>query len=159
LTLFELGTLVLIAVVVGLVFRSLVAPLVVLAVVGLGLTFYVPFVAAVLLLALGADSYVFAAAGSGWRPPACLCAKHRPRPADSNRAISTAGIILASTFAMVAIIPLGAFRQLAFIMAVGLLLDTFLVRPVLTPAVLTLLGPAASWPSHRIRTAARDEPT
>ena len=37
-------------------------------------------------------------------------------------------------------------------MAVGLLIDTFLIRPVLTPAVLTLLGPAASWPSRRIRT-------
>jgi RND superfamily putative drug exporter len=72
----------------------------------------------------------------------------------TGRAISAAGIILAATFAMVAIIPLGAFRQLAFTMAVGVLLDTFLVRPVITPALLTLLGPAASWPSRRIRTTA-----
>src|SRR5690242_8142501 len=122
-----------------------------------GLTFYVPFVAAVLLLALGADYYVFAVGGI-WTAAARLPLRQAIALAlpTSNRAISTAGIILASTFAMVAIIPLGAFRQLAFIMAVGLLLDTFLVRPVLTPAVLTLLGPAASWPSHRIRTAARD---
>lgn len=119
-----------------------------------GLTFYVPFVAAVLLLALGADYYVFAV-GAIWTE----AARHPLRRAvalavpATTRAISAAGTILSATFGMVAIIPLGAFRQLAFIMAVGLLLDTFLVRPVLTPAVLTLLGPAASWPSRRIRTA------
>ena len=55
---------------------------------------------------------------------------------------------------MVAVIPLGTFRQLAFTMAVGLLIDTFLIRPVLTPAVLTLLGRAAGWPGSRIRTTA-----
>jgi len=53
---------------------------------------------------------------------------------------------------MVAVIPLETFRQVAFTMAAGLLLDTFLIRPVLTPAVLTLLGRTAGWPSRRIRT-------
>jgi RND superfamily putative drug exporter len=72
----------------------------------------------------------------------------------TEKAISTTGVILAATFAMLAVIPLGPFQQLAFMMAVGLLLDTFLVRPVITPAVLTLLGRAASWPSRRIRTSA-----
>jgi RND superfamily putative drug exporter len=55
---------------------------------------------------------------------------------------------------MVAIIPLSTFRQIAFAMAAGLLIDTFLIRPVLTPAVLTLLGRSAGWPGHRIRTTA-----
>ncbi len=116
-----------------------------------GLTFYAPFSAAVLLIALGSDYNVFAV-GSIWKS-----AKHRPL-ADAlteavprtSRAITTAGAILAATFAMVAIIPLSTFRQIAFAMTVGLLLDTFLVRPLLTPAVLTLLGGAASWPSKRI---------
>lgn len=118
-----------------------------------GLTFYIPFAAAVLLLALGSDYNVFAV-GSIWD----AAARHPLRRAISlalpatGRAISAAGIILAATFAMVAIIPLGAFRQLAFTMAAGLLLDAFLVRPVLTPALLTLLGRAAGWPSSRIRT-------
>ena len=70
------------------------------------------------------------------------------------RAISAAGVILAATFAMVAIIPLSTFRQIAFTMAVGLLIDTFLIRPVLTPAVLTLLGRSAGWPGRSIRTTA-----
>jgi RND superfamily putative drug exporter len=40
-------------------------------------------------------------------------------------------------------------------MTVGLLLDTLIIRPVLTPAVLTLLGRWASWPSKRVTTEPR----
>ena len=112
-----------------------------------GLTFYAPFAAAVLLIALGSDYNVFAV-GPIWReaasrPLAEALTVAVPRVA---RAITIAGIILAATFAMVAIIPLSTFRQIAFAMAVGLLLDTLVVRPILTPSVLTLLGSAAGWP-------------
>lgn len=120
-----------------------------------GLTFYAPFATAVLLLALGSDYNVFAV-GSIWEAAARLPLSKAIALAmpSTARAIGAAGVILAATFAMVAIIPLGTFRQVAFTMAVGLLIDTFLIRPVLTPAVLTLLGRTASWPSHRIRTGA-----
>lgn len=120
-----------------------------------GLTFYAPFATAVLLLALGADYNVFAV-GAIWEAAARLPLSKAialAMPATA-RAISAAGLILATSFGMVAIIPLGTFRQVAFTMAVGLLIDTFLVRPVLTPALLTLLGRAAGWPSSRIRTEA-----
>ncbi|HEY6744344.1 MAG TPA: MMPL family transporter [Mycobacteriales bacterium] len=118
-----------------------------------GLTFYAPFATAVLLLALGSDYNVFSV-GSIWSaagrwPLARALAIAMPR---STRAITAAGLILATTFAVVAVIPLETFRQVAFTMTAGLLIDTLIVRPVLTPAVLTLLGPAASWPSRRIRT-------
>lgn len=112
-----------------------------------GLTFYAPFASAVLLIALGSDYNVFSV-GSIWR-----AMRHRdivsavryavPRAA---RAITVAGVILAGTFALVAIIPLVTFWQIAFTMAVGLLIDTFVVRPLLTPALLTLLGRWATWP-------------
>src|SRR6478735_1017203 len=120
-----------------------------------GLTFYVVFATSVLLLALGSDYNVFTV-GAIWReagrhPLGRAIARAMPA---SARAVSAAGLILAATFAMVAIIPLATFRQLAFTMAVGLLLDTFIVRPVLTPAVLTLLGRWAGWPGRRITTAA-----
>ena len=119
-----------------------------------GLTFYAPFAAAVLLIALGSDYNVFAV-GPIWReaasrPLAEALTVAVPRVA---RAITIAGIILAATFAMVAIIPLSTFRQIAFAMAVGLLLDTLVVRPILTPSVLTLLGSAAGWPGGRVSTA------
>ena len=158
----------------ALYLRALVAPLVLLACSGLsvaaalglttfvfqdllggqGLTFYAPFASAVLLIALGSDYNVFSV-GAIWKE-----ARHRtladalmvavPR---SSRAITIAGLILAGTFALVAVIPLSTFRQIAFAMTVGILIDTLVVRPVLTPAVLTLLGRGASWPSRRITTA------
>lgn len=114
-----------------------------------GLTFYAPFAAAVLLIALGADYTVFSI-GSIWdearrRPMADALLVAVPR---TTRAITTAGAILAATFAMVAIIPLATFREIAFAMTVGLLLDTLVVRPFLTPAVLTLLGRSARWPAN-----------
>ena len=116
-----------------------------------GLTFYAPFAAAVLLIALGADYTVFSV-GSIWeaasrKPLAEAIMDALPR---TSRAITTAGVILAATFALVAIIPLATFRQIAFAVTVGLMIDTLIVRPVLTPALLTLLGPRASWPSKRI---------
>jgi RND superfamily putative drug exporter len=124
-----------------------------------GLTFYAPFSAAVLLLALGSDYNVFSV-GSIWdeakrRPLAEALTIAVPR---SSHAITVAGLILAATFALVAIIPLSTFRQIAFAMTVGLLLDTLIIRPVLTPAVLTLLGRSASWPSKRVTTAAPTVP-
>ena len=116
-----------------------------------GLTFYAPFAAAVLLIALGADYTVFSV-GSIWeaagrKPLAEAIMDALPR---TSRAITTAGVILAATFALVAIIPLATFRQIAFAVTVGLMIDTLIVRPVLTPALLTLLGRRASWPSRRI---------
>ena len=118
-----------------------------------GLTFYAPFSAAVLLIALGSDYNVFSV-GSIWdearrRPLAEALRIAVPR---ASHAITTAGLILAATFALVAIIPLSTFRQIAFAMSVGLLLDTLIIRPVLTPAVLTLMGRMAGWPGKRIRT-------
>lgn len=119
---------------------------------GEGLTFYAPFSAAVLLVALGSDYNVFGVGGI-WEET-----RHRPLvPAmrtalpRTTRAITTAGLTLAGSFALVAIIPLGPFREIAFLMGVGLLIDTFVVRSVLTPSVITLLGPVAGWPGGRLR--------
>jgi RND superfamily putative drug exporter len=116
-----------------------------------GLTFYAPFSAAILLIALGSDYNVFSV-GAIWEE-----AKRRPLAEalliavpKASHAITVAGIILAATFALVAVIPLSTFRQIAFAMTVGLLLDTLIIRPILTPAVLTLLGRAARWPSKPV---------
>jgi putative drug exporter of the RND superfamily len=113
------------------------------------LTYYVPFAAGVLLVSLGSDYNVFVA-GRIWqeaerRPLREAIAVAAPR---ASRAISVAGIALAASFAMLAIVPVDGFREFAFMMAVGVLLETFLVRPVLIPALVTLFGDVGAWPGR-----------
>lgn len=62
--------------------------------------------------------------------------------------ITSAGMVLAATFAALAVIPILFLLQLAFIVAFGVLLDTFLVRTVLVPALAYDLGPRAWWPAR-----------
>nr|WP_220488204.1 MMPL family transporter [Tessaracoccus sp. MC1756] len=61
--------------------------------------------------------------------------------------ITSAGLVLAATFAALAVIPVLFLAQLAFIVAFGVLLDTFLVRTLLVPALTYDIGPAIWWPS------------
>ncbi len=118
------------------------------------LTFYVPFAASVLLLSLGSDYNIFAV-GRVWQ-----LARERPlREAllvgmpESTRAITAAGLALAASFGLLALVPLRPFRELGFVLGVGILLDVFVVRALLVPSLLTLVGPASSWPSRRLRHA------
>ncbi len=61
--------------------------------------------------------------------------------------ITSAGLILAGTFAILATFPLVTIVQLGFIVSVGILIDTFLVRTVLVPGIITLLGDWNWWPT------------
>lgn len=62
--------------------------------------------------------------------------------------ITSAGIVLAATFAALGVIPILFLFQLAFIVAFGVLLDTFIVRSVLVPALIRDIGPVVWWPSR-----------
>ncbi|MFD2675261.1 MMPL family transporter [Gulosibacter bifidus] len=61
--------------------------------------------------------------------------------------ITSAGIVLASTFAALSVVPVLFLLQVAFIVAFGVLLDTFVVRSLLVPALGYDIGPAIWWPS------------
>ena len=61
--------------------------------------------------------------------------------------ITSAGIVLAATFAALGVIPILFLFQLAFIVAFGVLLDTFIVRSLLVPALIKDIGPVVWWPS------------
>lgn len=61
--------------------------------------------------------------------------------------ITSAGLVLAATFAALAVIPILFLLQLAFIVAFGVLLDTFVVRSLLVPALGTDIGRTIWWPS------------
>jgi RND superfamily putative drug exporter len=64
--------------------------------------------------------------------------------------ITSAGLILAGTFAALMTQPLNPLMQFGFAMAVGILLDTFLIRGVLVPGLFRLLGPRSWWPSRLV---------
>lgn len=60
--------------------------------------------------------------------------------------ISSAGIILAATFLVLATMPLYELKLFGMIMALGILIDTFIVRPLLIPTILIKLGKWSFWP-------------
>ncbi|QIK84230.1 MMPL family transporter [Sanguibacter sp. HDW7] len=62
--------------------------------------------------------------------------------------ITSAGLVLAATFGALAVLPILFLVQLAFIVAFGVLIDTFLVRTVLVPALGYDLGRVIWWPSR-----------
>jgi RND superfamily putative drug exporter len=62
--------------------------------------------------------------------------------------ITSAGLVLAATFAVLMALELEALFQVGFVVALGLLADTFLVRALLVPAIAILLGDRNWWP-HR----------
>ncbi|MFT4214464.1 MAG: MMPL family transporter [Microbacterium sp.] len=71
--------------------------------------------------------------------------------------ITSAGLVLAATFAALAVIPILFLAQLAFIVAFGVLLDTLLVRTLLVPALSYDIGRAIWWPSKLARSGTSDE--
>ncbi len=126
---------------------------------GAGLTFYVPFAGSVLLLAFGSDYNIFAV-GNIWEE-----ARSHPLPDAIVRAmpgtisgILVAGLALAASFGLLAVVPLVPFRELAFLMFVGITLDVLVVRSLLLPALLTLFGRVSAWPSRRFLHEDPDHP-
>ena len=67
---------------------------------------------------------------------------------STGAVITSAGIVLAATFSVFGVLPLVIFAEIGFAVAFGVLLDTFLVRTVLVPALVHDLGPKAWWPAH-----------
>jgi RND superfamily putative drug exporter len=67
--------------------------------------------------------------------------------AVTGAVITSAGIVLAGTFSVLAVLPLTFLTELGFVVAFGVLLDTFLVRSVLVPAAALSVGDNFWWPS------------
>jgi RND superfamily putative drug exporter len=60
--------------------------------------------------------------------------------------ITSAGLVLAATFSVLMALPLESLFQVGFVVALGLLADTFLVRALLVPSLAVLLGERNWWP-------------
>ena len=67
--------------------------------------------------------------------------------------ITSAGLVLAATFAVLRIIPLVFLSELGFAVALGVLLDTIVVRSLLVPALTHDIGKRIWWPSRLAKTA------
>jgi RND superfamily putative drug exporter len=119
--------------------------------------YYVPLVAAVLLVGLGSDYNVFMVGRireeSRRRRVREAIAVGAPA---ASRAITVAGITLASTFALLALVPLRSFRELGLLMAIGVLVDALLVRPLLIPTLIAVVGRFAWWPGRSARPVPAD---
>ncbi|HYO42640.1 MAG TPA: YhgE/Pip family protein [Candidatus Limnocylindrales bacterium] len=114
-----------------------------------GVSPYLPLIVFVLLVALGSDYNIFL--------------MHRIREEAETRkmtdavriasghtgaVITSAGLILAGTFGSMATAPLTILFQVGVAVSIGVLIDTFLVRSILVPAITTIAGDWAWWPSR-----------
>jgi uncharacterized membrane protein YdfJ with MMPL/SSD domain len=113
-----------------------------------GITFWLAPFLFVMLVALGADYNIFIMS----RVREEAEAGYEIHEAVSRglvltgRVITSAGVILAGTFAALLIAPLPNLRQIGFGIGVGILIDTFIVRTLIVPSATMLLGRWAFWP-------------
>ena len=64
-------------------------------------------------------------------------------------------MVLAATFGALAVLPLLFLAQMAFLVGFGVLLDTFVVRSLVVPAAVAIIGDPVWWPSRAARRAGR----
>ncbi|MET9567104.1 MMPL family transporter [Streptomyces tauricus] len=108
-----------------------------------------PLFVFVFLVALGIDYNIFLttrireeAARQGTRPGVVTGL------AATGAVITSAGLVLAGTFAALGTLPMVAFAEIGFTVALGVLLDTFIVRSVLVTSLFLDVGPKVWWPSR-----------
>ena len=109
----------------------------------------VPLVAFLFLVALGIDYTIFLthrvrqeARAMGTRAGVVEAVAH------TGAVITSAGVVLAGVFAALGVLPLTTLAQLGLIVGLGVLIDTLLVRTLVVPAVISLIGDKIWWPSR-----------
>jgi RND superfamily putative drug exporter len=111
-----------------------------------------PLIAFVFLVALGVDYNIFLMARVHEEARRHGVGEGMLRGlAVTGAVITSAGIVLAGTFSILALLPVVALLQLGFVIAVGVLADTFLVRSLLVPALAFDLGRRLWWPGRLAR--------
>jgi RND superfamily putative drug exporter len=117
------------------------------------LDYTTPLFAFLFLVALGVDYTIFLVtrvreeiAGHGTREGIVRAVS------ATGPVITSAGIVMAAVFCVLAVLPLIVLTQLGVIVGLGILLDTFVVRTVLIPALFTSIGPRIWWPAKVVGT-------
>jgi RND superfamily putative drug exporter len=163
-----------IGILLALVLRSLVAPLYLIASVGLsylaalglsvllfikiggdqGLVFFLPFLMFIFLLALGEDYNILVMTRIREEAHRLPLGQAVTRAIGvTGTTVTSAGLVLAGTFVVFGLVAGGQsggsqFRDIALGLALGILMDTFLVRTLLVPSTVVLLGRWNWWPSR-----------
>lgn len=106
----------------------------------------VPILGFVFLVALGIDYNVFLMARVKEEAEAGATIGVVRGLAVTGGVITSAGMVLAATFAVLGILPLIALTEIGFLVAFGVLVDTILVRSALVPALAVDIGPFLWWP-------------
>jgi putative drug exporter of the RND superfamily len=159
--------------------RAVVAPLVLIgtviasyaAALGLGAFFFenvfnfpgmdpaLPLFAFIFLVALGIDYNIFLMARVREETLSHGTQEGTVRGlAVTGAVITSAGLVLAGTFSALGVLPLVFLTEIGFVVAVGILIDTFLVRSLLVPALVLEIGDRVWWPSALATTAGRRRP-
>lgn len=109
-----------------------------------------PLFAFLFLVALGVDYTIFLVTRAAEETPAWGTRGGIVRAVSATGGVITsAGIVLAAVFAVLGVLPLISLTQLGIIVGLGILLDTFVVRTVVIPALFTLIGPRIWWPAFK----------
>ena len=169
----------LIMLILGLMLRSIIAPIYLMLSVGLGfvatlgattlifqdargepgLIFLLPLIMYMFVVALGTDYNILMM--SRLREEAKEGLAPRPALAQAIRqtgpTIAAAGVILAGSFAVLLLAGNSLLSQMGFAIAFGILVAAFAMATFFTPAVTALIGHAAWWPGHADAPAAHDE--
>jgi RND superfamily putative drug exporter len=102
------------------------------------------------LVALGVDYTIFLVTRAREETPEHGTRDGIVRAVSATGAVITsAGIVLAAVFCVLGVLPLIVLTQIGIIVGLGILLDTFVVRTVIIPALFTLIGPRIWWPALR----------
>ncbi|OIK13279.1 hypothetical protein BIV60_14425 [Bacillus sp. MUM 116] len=111
---------------------------------------FIPLYAFVFIVALGEDYNIFMIS-SIWRKrnEMSILSAVKEGVSETGGIITSAGLILAGTFAILTTLPIQILVHFGTITAIGVLLDTFIVRPFLVPAITAIFGEWAFWPTKK----------
>ncbi|WP_413759716.1 MMPL family transporter [Streptomyces sp. MMBL 11-3] len=120
-----------------------------------GIDYSVPLLAFLFLVALGVDYNIFLASRAREETVRLGTREGMLKALSATGGVITsAGLVLAATFAVLVTLPLVMLVEVGFLVAFGVLLDALLVRSVLVPALTLLIGRRIWWPSRLSRPAA-----
>ncbi|MDP4093127.1 MAG: MMPL family transporter [Bacillota bacterium] len=117
-----------------------------------GLSWSVPFFSFCILVALGVDYNIFlmSRVKEEYSPGGMTQGTQRAL-ASTGKIITSCGIIMAGTFGAMILSPVTMLVQIGFTTVVGLLMDTFIIRCLMVPAIAVKFGELNWWPGRKVR--------